>query len=137
MDSWRKRSSIKTFIWGTSAKVFFLPKFAPFWPFFMYRLKIDVYRAKYFELVIIFLHYLKRLWFWWRQKGAEFRIPYARHYKPRFVYFFTPFPKTIYVLWPLALCMAYIQERPMMARILIQILSFINLKTAHLKLYKL
>ena len=24
--------------------------------------------------------------------------PYARHYKPRLVYFFTPFPKTIYVL---------------------------------------
>ena len=38
-------------------------------------------------------------------------IPYARHYKPRLVYFFTPFPKTIYVLWPLALCMACIQER--------------------------
>ena len=38
-------------------------------------------------------------------------IPYARHYKPRLVYFFTPFPKSIYVLWPLALCMACIQER--------------------------
>ena len=38
-------------------------------------------------------------------------IPYARHYKSRFVYFFTSFPKTIYVLWPLALCMACIQER--------------------------
>ena len=38
-------------------------------------------------------------------------LPYARHYKPRLVYFFTPFPKTIYVLWPLALCMACIQER--------------------------
>ena len=38
-------------------------------------------------------------------------IPYARHYKPRLVYFFTPFPMTIYVLWPLALCMACIQER--------------------------
>ena len=38
-------------------------------------------------------------------------VPYARHYKPRPVYFFTPFPKTIYVLWPLALCMACIQER--------------------------
>ena len=36
---------------------------------------------------------------------------YAHHYKPRLVYFFTPFPKTIYVLWPLALCMACIQER--------------------------
>ena len=41
----------------------------------------------------------------------EFLILYARHYKPRLVYFFTPFPKTIYVLWPLALCMACIQER--------------------------
>ena len=39
------------------------------------------------------------------------QIPYARHYKPRLVYFFTPFPKTIYLLWPLALCMACIQER--------------------------
>ena len=38
-------------------------------------------------------------------------IPYACHYKPWFVYFFTPFPKTIYILWPLALCMACIQER--------------------------
>ena len=27
-----------------------------------------------------------------------FNIPYARHYKPRLVYFFTPFQKTIYVL---------------------------------------
>ena len=25
-------------------------------------------------------------------------IPYARHYKPRLVHFFNPFPKTIYVL---------------------------------------
>ena len=38
-------------------------------------------------------------------------IRYARHYKPRLVYFFTQIPKTIYVLWPLALCMACIQER--------------------------
>ena len=38
-------------------------------------------------------------------------LPYARHYKPRLVYFFTPFLKTIYVLWPLALCMVSIQER--------------------------
>ena len=30
---------------------------------------------------------------------------------PGLVYFFTPFPKPIYVLWPLALCMARIQER--------------------------
>ena len=44
-------------------------------------------------------------------------IPYTRHYKPRLVYFFTPFPKTIYELWPLVLCMACIQERPMMARV--------------------
>ena len=35
---------------------------------------------------------------------------YDEHVK-KLVYFFTPFPKTIYVLWPLALCMAYIQER--------------------------
>ena len=28
----------------------------------------------------------------------DFNLPYARHYKPRLVYFFTPFPKTIYVL---------------------------------------
>ena len=35
----------------------------------------------------------------------------TRHYKPRLVYFFTTFLKTIYVLWPLALCMACIQER--------------------------
>ena len=41
----------------------------------------------------------------------KYLIPYARHYKPRLVYFFTPFQKTIYVLWLLALCMAYIQER--------------------------
>ena len=40
-----------------------------------------------------------------------FNLPYARHYKPRLVYFFTPFPNTIYVLWPLVLCMACIQER--------------------------
>ena len=39
------------------------------------------------------------------------KIPYARHYKPRLVYFFTPFSKIIYVLWPLVLCMACIQER--------------------------
>ena len=39
-----------------------------------------------------------------------FKLPYARHYKPRLLYFFTPFPKTIYLLWPLALCMACIQE---------------------------
>ena len=39
------------------------------------------------------------------------KLPYSRHYKPRLVYFFTPFPKTIYVLWPLALCMSCIQER--------------------------
>ena len=32
------------------------------------------------------------------------------------VYFFTPFPKTIYVLWPLALCMACIQERLLIQR---------------------
>ena len=38
-------------------------------------------------------------------------IPYARHYKPRLVYFFIPFLMTIYVLWPLAICMACIQER--------------------------
>ena len=38
-------------------------------------------------------------------------LPYAHHYKPQLVYFFTPFPKTIYVMWPLALCMACIQER--------------------------
>ena len=44
-------------------------------------------------------------------------IPYARHYKPRLVYFFILFPKTIYVLYPLALCMACIQKRPMMARV--------------------
>ena len=25
-------------------------------------------------------------------------LPYARHHNPRLVYFFTPFPKTIYVL---------------------------------------
>ena len=40
---------------------------------------------------------------------SRYSIPYARYYKPRLVYFFTP--KTIYVLWPLALCMACIQER--------------------------
>ena len=28
----------------------------------------------------------------------RFRLPYARYYKPRLVFFFTPFPKTIYVL---------------------------------------
>ena len=28
----------------------------------------------------------------------DHNIPYARHYKPRLVYFFTPFSKTIYVL---------------------------------------
>ena len=39
------------------------------------------------------------------------QLPYACHYKPRLAYFFTPFPQTIYVLWPLALCMACIQER--------------------------
>ena len=38
-------------------------------------------------------------------------LPYARHYKQRLVYFFTPFPKTIYILWALALCMACIQEQ--------------------------
>ena len=38
-------------------------------------------------------------------------VPYVRHYKPRLVYFLTTFPKSIYVLWPLALCMACIQER--------------------------
>ena len=48
---------------------------------------------------------------------AKFQIPYARHYKPRLVYFFTQFQKTIYVLWPLVWCMACIQERPMMARV--------------------
>ena len=42
---------------------------------------------------------------------VEFLIPYARHYKPRLVYLFTPFPKTIYVLWPFALWMACIRER--------------------------
>ena len=41
----------------------------------------------------------------------NFCLPYARHYKPRLVYCFTPFSKTVYVLWPLALCMACIQER--------------------------
>ena len=29
---------------------------------------------------------------------SMFRIPYVRHYKLRLVYFFTPFPKNIYVL---------------------------------------
>ena len=43
--------------------------------------------------------------------SAMSTLPYARHYKPRLVYFSTPFPKTIYVLWPLGLCMACIQER--------------------------
>ena len=38
-------------------------------------------------------------------------IPFSSHYKPRLVYFFTIFSKTIYVLWPLALCMACIKER--------------------------
>ena len=46
-----------------------------------------------------------------KYKSVNYNIPYARHYKPRLVYFFTPFPTTIYVLWPLALCMACIQER--------------------------
>ena len=31
-------------------------------------------------------------------RNSPIKLPYARHYKPRLVYFFTPFPKTIYVL---------------------------------------
>ena len=32
------------------------------------------------------------------QTQAQLWLPYARHYKPRLVNFFTPFQKTIYVL---------------------------------------
>ena len=53
---------------------------------------------------------LQRLTVLWKAPDTSKYVPYARHYKPRLVYFFTPFPKTIYVLWPLALCMACIQE---------------------------
>ena len=31
-------------------------------------------------------------------QSGIFNVPYACHYKPRLVYFFTPFPKTIYEL---------------------------------------
>ena len=33
-----------------------------------------------------------------KSSKVQKHLPYARHYKPRLVYFFTPFPKTIYVL---------------------------------------
>ena len=41
---------------------------------------------------------LKRLVLVLSSRSYPDKIPYARHYKPRLVYFFTPFPKTIYVL---------------------------------------
>ena len=60
------------------------------------------------------------LWSWKKYRKRELVskglvtnqwIPYARHCKPRLVHFFTQFPKTICVLWPLVLCMACIQEQ--------------------------
>ena len=53
---------------------------------------------------------MKKIWTFALRIGS-ICLPYARHYKPRLVYFFTPFPKAIYVLWPFALCTAWIQER--------------------------
>ena len=42
-------------------------------------------------------------------KYNQFDLPYARHYKVCIL--FTHFLKSIYVLWPLALCMVSIQEQ--------------------------
>ena len=52
------------------------------------------------------------------KEGIQDYVPYVHHYKPRLVYFLSPFSKTISLFLRrffqkiLSLCMACIQERP-------------------------
>ena len=70
-----------------------------------------------------FLFLAKKLDQFWFSVVAIARLPFARHYKPRLVYFLTPFLKTISLFSRrffqkiLSLCMASVQERLIMARV--------------------
>ena len=46
-------------------------------------------------------HLMEWFYFWgfrFHIKNLEFHLPYARHYKPRLVYFFTPFLTAVYIV---------------------------------------